>query len=82
MAIETISSPEAPRPQARVDYDELASAYNLQQVGGTLRIGKVTNVTNFKKALHRRGLSPGDYEAYQRGRHCFLKRLSEKTMTL
>lgn len=83
MNIEKVASPEdTPAPFARVDYPEIAAKYNELERGQALRLSKLSNVTHFKQALGRRGLKEGvDYEARQRGRFCFLKRISRKLMS-
>lgn len=82
MNMETVSGNDAPRPTARVDYDEVANRYNELPVGGVIRMERHTNIVHFKNALKRRGLEEHrDYKAYQRGKHCFLKRQSDKSMS-
>lgn len=81
MDIDRVESPDTPAPQVRVNYLEVSENYNLLERGQALRLSKVTNITHFKSALGRRGLKEGvDYEARQRGKFCFLKRLSKKPM--
>lgn len=69
------------RPPARVDFNKLASDYNLMEVGRTLKIPRVSNVTNIKEALGRRGIeSEADYDARNRGKFFYLRKLSGKPM--
>lgn len=82
MNAETISQDNAPRPMARLDYGSLTERYNDLAVGQVLRIERVSNITQFKQALSRRQLEEGkDYRAYQKGKHCYIKRLSANLMT-
>lgn len=82
MTIERVTSQETPRLWERLDYQQLARDYNALAKGQSLRLRKVTNITNFKAALARRDLEvKKDYRAGQKGRHCYLTRLSDKPMT-
>ncbi len=81
MTAERVPRSDTPRPWARLDYRGLAQAYNDLALGQSLRLRKQTNITNFKTALSRRDLEEGtDYRACQRGRHCYLTRLSDTPM--
>lgn len=69
------------RPHARTDFNKLASDYNLLEVGRTLKTPRVSNVTDIKRALGRRGIEDGkDYDARNRGKFFYLRKLSDKPM--
>jgi len=69
------------RPNARTDFYQLASDYNLLASGRTLKMPRVSNVTNMKRALERRGIKEReDFDAYNQGKFFFLRKLSEKPM--
>lgn len=73
---------DTPRPLARLDYVGLASSYNELKVGEALKLEGLTNITNFKRAVDRRGIKEGeDYRAWQRKGVAFMQRLSPKPMT-
>lgn len=61
-----------------MDYQRIAKAYNETPVGHSVVIPRVKNVTLFKAALYRRGLTDDDFEAGNRRRECWITRLTEK----
>lgn len=65
------------------DYFKMARDYNLLQKGKVLRILRVANITHFKQAIERRDLEEGvDFIVYNRGRSCFIRKLTEQKMKL
>lgn len=82
MNIGLIEDPAKLTPkQTRIDYDKIAERYNSAQPGRGIEIPKVSNITNFKKALERRGLKEGeDFKAWHDGNVCKVQRLTLKTM--
>jgi len=72
---------QAPRPLERTDFYRLARDYNLLEKGHTLKTYRVTNVTQTKRALERRGIKEGeDFQAYNQGKFFFLRKLSNTSM--
>lgn len=69
--------------QSRTNYADVAVSYNSLELGEAVRLKRVTNITNFKKALERRGIKENtDFKAFHRGKHCVLRRFTRKKMTL
>lgn len=62
-----------PTAKVRLNYREIAEAYNNLRVGQVLKRGGVYNITSFRKNLERR-LEKSNFEVYQRNGACFLKR--------
>lgn len=71
---------EVPAPSKRYDYAAIAKAYNSMDVGRALRLERVYNITSFRQTLERRGVTGEDAQVYQRGNHCFIKRLTDTEM--
>ena len=68
-----------PAPVARIDYRKIAEKFNTMEVGDTLRLDKVYNVTAFRRHLERR-TAKGALSVHQRHGKCFVKRLSDTPM--
>lgn len=66
-----------------IDYLSMARSYNLLEKGKLIRLPKVSNVTQVKRAISRRGVEEGtDFMAFNRGKFFYLRRVSEKKMNL
>ncbi|MBC7198169.1 MAG: hypothetical protein H5U32_02860 [Pseudomonas balearica] len=80
MQIQQVAETDAPAPVKRIDYSALAEHYNALEVGKTLKLDQVYNITLFRQALVRRGLGDEDVEVYQRKGNCFITRKTETLM--
>jgi hypothetical protein len=72
---------DLPAPTKWLDYDEIATLYNTIAIGQAVKIKKVYNVTLFRQAIERRGLSSADVHIYQRG-SCYIERKSDTPMQM
>lgn len=70
---------QAPNPLQRIDYRKIAETYNSMEVGKVMRLESVYNITAFRRSLERR-LPAGNFDAYQRGKKCFIKRITSVPM--
>lgn len=72
----------APSALNKIDYNKLADYYNSAEVEGAVEMDEVYNITLFKKALERRGLTlDEDFSAFNKDGKTFVKRLSQASMT-
>lgn len=65
------------------DYTLIATRYNQLEPGRVMDLDKVSNVTNFKQALQRRGIKAGEDFALsqpKRSERLLIRRLSERRM--
>lgn len=63
------------------DYEALARKYNMLEKGRAMEAVSVTNITDFKRILSRRGVVPNtDFQAYTKKGRTYLKRLSDTVM--
>ncbi|MCY1361516.1 hypothetical protein D9M69_481840 [compost metagenome] len=49
-------------------------------VGSTLRMDKVYNITTFRQALERRGITAGDATVFHRGNKCLITKQTDARM--
>ena len=71
-----------PKEKKTVDYKKLAEFYNRCEVDEAVELEKSYNVTLFKKSLSLRGLTPDiDFQAYNKGEKCYVKRLTLAPMS-
>lgn len=68
-----------PAPKARIDYRAIAEKFNGMEVGKTMRLPKVYNITSFRRNLENR-VKPEAINVYQRDGSCFIKRLTSEQM--
>lgn len=63
------------------DYEDLARTYNLLEKGRSMEAGEVSNITDFKRTISRRGVVLNkDFKAYTKKGRTYLKRLSHTVM--
>lgn len=64
-----------------IDYRDIAERYNDLARGQVLRLPRVYNITHFRRALERRGLTHRiDFKVSHQGSNCVIKRLSDVEM--
>ncbi len=79
--MEIVKSEDSPKPLNAIDYAEVAKSYNRIQPLQALRMGQVYNISLFKAALVRRGVTHGtDFKAFNKKGHTYVQRVSEKNM--
>lgn len=64
----------------RIDYGDIAVRYNGSRAGDLIRVGRVSNITQFRKTLEGRGLGSDDMHVFNREGVCYVKKLSSNEM--
>ena len=68
-------------PLHLLDYAKIAKNYNSLAIGGAVVMDKVYNITSFKAALARRGVTVNvDFQAYNVRGETLVKRLTSTRM--
>lgn len=81
MKIEEVGPSDEKDEVKRIDYTALAGKYNLLDKGKRLKMDKVSNISHLKRALSRRGIEENkDFQAYSKGNHSFILKLTNTDM--
>lgn len=65
----------------RRDWARIAEGYNALEIGHALRLPCANNITKFKQSIVSRGLIVRlDVKVYNRGRVCYVERLTSNKM--